>query len=367
MRIEQVSLLELMGAPDVRFSIPKFQRAYSWDTPQCDELWRDLMRAARAHRSHFMGTLIYLEEARDGAGNSSNTDGRQKQNGMRELSVVDGQQRLTTITLILAAFARYLRESDVQLLGVDADYLSSTYLNGANGAKLLLSPIDRATLEAVAGNALLPENPSERIVENLALFESKMCEDRFDAAELMSGLDSLFVIASELDRRSQAPVIFESFNSKGVPLVTADLVRNFLLIAKSHAEQKRLFEQYWEPITGVFGDDPGSIKLNNAILGWLSVRLKEVRKFGSDQAFSIFKSFCEDEYDGTVDALLEELYAFCMVWAEHYRYHAVKKYKTADWAKIGHKTRVSDRPKAKLDNPESYEYYKRHFGVDPTL
>ena len=352
MRIEQVSLLELMGAPDVRFCIPKFQRAYSWDAPQCDELWRDLMRAARAHRSHFMGTLIYLEEQRG---------------GMHELSIVDGQQRLTTITLIIAALARHLRESGEQLLGVDADYLSSTFLNSTTGAKLLLSPIDRATLEAVVSGAAMPENPSERIVENLALFESKMHDERFEAADLMSGLDSLFVIASELDCQSQAPIIFESFNSKGVPLVTADLVRNFLLIAKSHAEQKRLFEQYWEPITSVFGDDPGSIKLNNAILGWLSVRLKEVRKFGSDMAFSIFKSFYEDEYDGSVDDLLEELYAFCMVWAEHYRYHAVKKYKTADWAKIGHKTRVSDRPKAKLDNPESYEYYKRHFGVDPQL
>ena len=62
MQIKQQSLLDLMGAPDMRFSIPKFQRAYSWDAPQCDELWRDIMRAARAHRSHFMGTLIYLEE-----------------------------------------------------------------------------------------------------------------------------------------------------------------------------------------------------------------------------------------------------------------------------------------------------------------
>ena len=71
--------------------------------------------------------------------------------------------------------------------------------------------------------------------------------------------------------RESAPDVFESFNSKGVPLVTADLVRNYLLIAENHREQKRLFEKYWEPITGVFGDDPGSIKLNNAITeGWLA-------------------------------------------------------------------------------------------------
>ena len=350
MRIEQQSLIDLMGAPDVRFSIPKFQRAYSWDKQQCDELWRDLHRAARAHRSHFMGTLIYLQE---------------DHTCTHELSVVDGQQRLTTITLILAALATHLRETGTQLFGVDADYIASTFLNGNAGAKLLLSPIDRTTLEAVIGNADMPEKASNRIIENLRNFSDKMKDPDFDVMQLWQGLESLLVIAAELDRREQAPVIFESFNSKGVPLVTADLVRNYLLIAESHAEQKRLFEKYWEPITGVFGDDPGSIKLNNAILGWLAVRLKKVRKFGDKQAFSIFKSFCEDEYDGSVDDLLDELYAFCMVWAEHYRYHAVKKYKTADWAKLGHKTRVSGRARAKLDNPESAEYYKKHFGVNP--
>lgn len=350
MRIKQQSLLDLMGAPDVRFSIPLFQRAYSWGAPQCDELWRDLFRATRAHRSHFLGTLIYLEE---------------QQGEVRELTVVDGQQRLTTITLMLAAFARYLSETGEQLFGIDADYLESNFLKGAAGPKLLLSPADRATLEAIVNNTSLPQDAATHVVENYENFAAKMRLDGFDPAELWQGLDSLFVIESELDNRKQAPIVFESFNSKGVPLVTADLVRNFLLIAKNHSEQKRLFEQYWEPLTGVFGDDPGSLKLNNAILGWLAVRLKEVRKFGDDQAFSIFKTFCEDEYTGTVDALLDELYAFCMVWAEHYRYHAVKKYKTADWAKLGHKTRVSNRPRAKLDNPESYEYYTKHFGVDP--
>ena len=350
MIIGQQSLLDLMGTSDVRFSIPKFQRAYSWDALQCDELWRDLLRAARAHRSHFMGTLIYLEEKHD---------------CIRELSVVDGQQRLTTTTLILSALAKHLRETDEQMLGIDAAYIQTTFLNNATGAKLLLSPADRETLEAVVNGTQLPAHPSTRVMENLDNFSAKMRADGFDAMELWQGLASLFVISAKLDSRQQAPVIFESFNSKGVPLVTADLVRNYLLIAESHSEQKRLFEKYWEPISGVFGDDPGSIKLNNAILGWLAVRLTKVRKFGDEQAFSIFKSFCEDEYTGTVDDLLDELYAFCMVWAEHYRYHAVKKYKTADWAKLGHKTRVSGRKRAKLDNPESYEYYKKHFGVDP--
>jgi len=114
MQIKQQPLLELMGAPNVRFSIPRFQRAYSWGAPQCDELWRDLMRAARAHRSHFMGTLIYLQEERD---------------GVRELAIVDGQQRLTTLTIMLAALASHLRQTGEQLFGIDADYIHQTYLS----------------------------------------------------------------------------------------------------------------------------------------------------------------------------------------------------------------------------------------------
>ncbi len=350
MRIEEQSLLELMGAPGTRFAIPKFQRAYSWGASQCDELWRDLFRAARGHRSHFMGTLIYLDESVDGR--------------TRELAVVDGQQRLTTVSLILMALVRYLRDGGAAPIGIDADYLTETFLS-ADGAKLALSSADRATFEAAVANEMLPDAPSPRIVENLERFSAKMREEGFDAARLWQGLDSLIVIAAQLDHRKQAPPVFESFNSKGVPLVTADLVRNYLLIAESRSEQARLFQKYWEPITGVFGDDPGSIRLNNAILGWLSVRFTGVRRMTGRDAFSIFKAFCEDEYNGTVDDLLEELYAFCMVWAENYRYHAVKKYKTADWATLGHKTRVSNRPRMKPDNPESYEYYKKHFGVDP--
>ena len=353
MQISQMALLDFLGESQMRLTIPRFQRAYSWEAEQCDELWRDLFRAARDGRSHFVGTLIYLVE--EGGGDD----------GGRACAIVDGQQRLTTVTLILAALCEHLRNAGESFFGIDATFIQEHYLRAGDHLKLELSSADRDTLAAAVTGAALPARPSHRIVENLARFREKMAEDGFDALRLWKGLGAFTVIASRLDDRSQAPSVFESFNSKGVPLVTADLVRNYLLIAQSHREQARLYEAYWKPLQGVFGDDPGSIRLNNAILGWLAVRFSKVRKFGDSQAFSIFKSFCEDEYDGSLDDLLDELYAFCMVWAENYRYHAVKKYKSADWAKLGHKTRVSGRPRAPLDNEESYENYTRHFGVNP--
>ena len=347
MEITQTTLLDFVGRPGVRFEIPRFQRAYSWDAEQCDELWRDVFRAQRAGRTHFVGTLI-CHEAEPGV-----------------LHIVDGQQRMTTLSLVLAALAQTMRASGESFFGVDADHISQHYLLEEGASKLSLSQGDRATFDAVVGEHDLPENPSARVVENLARFKEKMAADGFDALRLWQGLSALTVIEARLDSGGQAPAVFESFNSKGVPLVTADLVRNYLLLAESRREQARLYDAYWSSIQGVFGDDPGSLKLNNAILGWLAVRFSAVRKFRDAQAFSIFKSFCEDEYDGTADDLLEELYAFCMVWAENYRYHSVKKYKTADWATIGRKTRVSGRALVPPDNPESGDYYRRHFGVDP--
>ena len=349
MKIEETALLDFLGQEGARFEIPRYQRAYSWEATQCEELWRDLMRAARASRSHFAGALIYVDEQNE-AGST--------------LSIVDGQQRLTTASLILLALANRLRETGESIFGMDAAAIEQTYLKTGEKAKLRLSRSDREAFESLVAGGAPSEAAMSRAGENLKLFTAKMGEEGFDALELLKGLGALTVISIALDGRQRAPEVFESLNSKGVPLVTADLVRNFLLLAESHEQQTRLYDRYWEPIQGLFGDDPGSIRLNNAILGWLAVRFRQVRRFGSDQAFSIFKSFCEDEYDGTVEDLLDELYAFCMVWAENYRYHAVKKYKSADWARLGHKTRVSGRPCAELDHPESREYYQKHFGVD---
>ena len=349
MRIEEASLLDFLGDAGVQFRVPRYQRPYSWEDEQCDELWRDLFRTARAHRSHFTGALIYLDEQQD---------------GQPVRSIVDGQQRMVTTSLIIAALARYLSDNDETLFGLDAASLRRAYLQLGDDVKLSLSAVDRETFTAIVLERPLPAKSSQRMIDNFERFAAKMREEGFDAAQLWSGMSALTIIATGLDGRQHAPQVFESFNSKGVPLATADLVRNYLLLAESRREQTRLYEKYWKSIQGVFGDDPGSIRLNNAILGWLSVRFRQVRKFGDKQAFSIFKSFCEDEYDSTVDALLEELYAFCLVWAENYRYHAVKKYKTADWARLGAKTRVSGRKRAELDHPESREYYQKHFGVD---
>lgn len=261
MRTRQDRLLDLIGQADTQYVIPIYQRVYSWTDRQCAELWADLMDAGAKGRMHFAGTFLCIPEPNNG-------------NGIKQYSIVDGQQRMATTTLLLAALADYLRETGTEPEGVPAHSdISARYLHcdGAaqGGLKLLLSRGDKPALAAVIAGEAPPEGATERVGDNFRFFRGKMAEDGFDAAQLWRGLANLTVIDAELDGGDHAQLIFESLNSKGVPLVEVDLIRNYLLLTKSHAEQQRLYDEYWKPIEDMFAPDPGSLKLNNGIKGGL--------------------------------------------------------------------------------------------------
>lgn len=360
MQTSKTMFLDLLGTPNTRFVIPAYQRLYSWKEPQCRELWLDLNRAAKADMTHFVGTLLYSHEDPDPS-------------GYRRLAIIDGQQRLTTMTLLLEALRRRLVAHGESIDGVDADVIAKRYLRAADApdapCKLALSRNDGPTLEAVLDDDPLPENASENVQRNLAFFQSLMEEDGFDPRELWRGIEELFVISAEVGDEDNAQLIFESLNSKGKPLTTADLVRNYLLLAQTHEEQTRLYDEYWSPIEGMFQPDPGSLRLDNAIQGWLSVRFRKVRARGRDEVYSVFKQYVEDEFDGTTESLLHELRNFCMVWAENYRYHAVKKYKSAfKWAENGSSTLVSHYEKKQSSNKSFADAARAKMdSVDATL
>ena len=360
MQTTKTVFLDLLGTPNTRFVIPVYQRLYSWKERQCQELWLDLHRAAKAEATHFIGTLLYSQEDPDPA-------------GCQRLAVIDGQQRLTTMTLLIEALRRYLVDHGQALDGIDADTIQKRYLRASDAesapCKLLLSRNDGPTLQAVLTGAPLPENASEKVQRNLAYFQSLMKEEGFDPQKLWNGIEELFVISAEVGGDDNAQLIFESLNSKGKPLTTADLVRNYLLLAQTHEEQTRLYDEYWEPIEGMFQPDPGSLRLDNAIQGWLSVRFRKVRARGRDEVYSVFKRYVEDEFTGTTESLLHELRNFCMVWAENYRYHVVKKYKSAfKWATNGANTLVSHYEKKKsTDEKYAEETRKKMDSVDASM
>lgn len=343
MIIEQRRFLDFLGAPDVRFSIPAYQRIYSWGESQCEELWLDILRAGRFDRNHFLGTVLYSKDM---------------DSAFSRLSIIDGQQRMMSLSLIVLALARFVRKHPDGIL--DADDLESRYLlvqhpDGDRSFKLTPSHHDREGYLAVIEG--FDCGADAAISKNLSYFETKMGEEGFVLDELTEGLSNLSVIAVQVEDPEMAQSIFEGINSKGVPLNVADMVRNYLLLAESHDEQTRLYEEYWKPSQEMFTPDPGSLRLNSAIKSWISVRLKGARILSVDQVYSSFKKFVEDQYRGDKEPILRELRGFCLMWAENYRYHGTKKYKSgSDWAAIGAPTLTAGY---KLKKANNEEYAKR--------
>ena len=322
MQTKQDMFLDLMGQTDTQFIIPVYQRSYAWSDRQCEELWRDILRAGRHKMVHFIGTLLYVVEKE-----SDSCAPYQR-------SIVDGQQRTATLTLVLVAFRNYLRNHDGAVSGLSAQSINDTYLHAGNGSdqacKLILSRLDKDTMIAVVEETPLPTEAAPRVISNLEFFTNKMADDSFDPVVFWEGMQRLMMINAELGEGDHAQYIFDSLNSKGMPLTTADLVRNHFLISQDHATQTRLYNEYWLPIESMFDNDKDHRKLNNAIWGWLAVNVPDVRAHNKDEVYDVFKHYMQDQYEGSIEDILIDLRAFAQMYSENFKFNEVKQFRSQD-------------------------------------
>ena len=228
MKATEANLLDLMGVAKMQFVIPVYQRVYSWSVKECEVLWDDVMRAGRDGVSHFVGSMLYIPESESSATSIS------------RVLLIDGQQRMTTFSLMIAALADYLESNpdkagflgDLKISALRKNYLfNDDDYNGLARYKLVLSQDDKETLFSIVSGAPVPDEKSDRIVENHAFFREKMRGKSFDPARLWAGLNRVQVIDTKLTAGvDNAQLIFESMNSKGKPLTPIDLIRNYVLM-----------------------------------------------------------------------------------------------------------------------------------------
>lgn len=346
MDVKQTFLLELFQDTETRLTVPAYQRIYSWGHLQCTELWLDIARAARDDRPHFTGIMLFSHDVQDA------------ESEIESLSIIDGQQRLTTLTILFLALARYLesREQKPASRVPDAKTIREKVLclgrSNPPARRLTLSREDDVVLNALIKGEQEISSRSSNLQDNLAFFSEKMQEPDFDAELLWEGLSKLLVISVLTDEPESAQEIFESTNSKGLPLSLADMVRNYLLLEEESDEQTRLYNEYWAEAESLFEPDPGSLRINSAIKAWMSIRFRKARMSSPEHIYSSFKQYVEDEFSGTGESVLLELRSFCLMWREQYRYHAVRKYLSRDWAVNGAQTRTSTYARKSADNEE---------------
>lgn len=248
MKATEANLLEFIKKSN-QFSIPIYQRLYSWTEKECGRLWNDIMTVGSKNiPSHFIGSIMYIEK------------GLYQISKQEPLLVIDGQQRLTTISLLLEALARKIGDNEVE--GFSARKIRNYYLinsleTGDRKYKLLLSQNDRNTYISIIEQREYPKESSIRIKNIFEYFTSKIDKlSENDIQNLCLGLLKLFIVDISLNRDQDNPqLIFESMNSTGKDLSQADLIRNFMLMRLEGDIQKRLYEDYWRPMELEFGQE----------------------------------------------------------------------------------------------------------------
>jgi uncharacterized protein with ParB-like and HNH nuclease domain/predicted transport protein len=270
MKATEAKLLDFLKKSP-QFVIPIYQRTYSWTEKECRQLWDDIVRCGSSDKVavHFVGSIVYVES------------GLSQVTHQAPLLVIDGQQRVTSVSLLLAALANAVGESE-PFDGFSQRKIRNYYLlnpeeTGERHFKLLLSQTDKTTLNAIVGGGEQPAHPSLRVKGNYELFENWLKTEKVDLAVVCKGLAKLVVVDLALTRDQDNPqLIFESMNSTGKELSQADLIRNFILMGLEPVLQTNLYEQFWRPMEIDFGQEAYGTHFDSFMRHYLTVLTGEI-------------------------------------------------------------------------------------------
>ncbi|KKG09663.1 DUF262 domain-containing protein [Methanosarcina sp. 2.H.A.1B.4] len=309
MKATEAKLLDFLRKSP-QFVIPIYQRTYSWTEKECWQLWDDILRTGSNDdiSAHFVGSIVYIEK------------GIYQVSSQSPLLVIDGQQRLTTVTLLIAALARALEQLDEEkrepLDGFSPRKLRNYYLlnpeeEGEKYYKLILSQTDKDSLTSIVGNREQPKEYSLRVMENFKLFESWIAGYKDNLMPLCKGLAKLIVVDIALNRDQDNPqLIFESMNSTGKELSQADLIRNYILMGLEPQLQTRLYEQFWRPMEVDFGQEAYSNYFDGFMRHYLTVKTGVIPRIGEVyDAFKIHASSTKTAQAG-VESLVADIRTF---------------------------------------------------------
>lgn len=292
-----------------QFVIPIYQRNYSWDEKQCQQLWEDILRVGSSSEIsvHFIGSIVYVE------------GGQSQVTLQAPLLVIDGQQRLTTLSIILEALARSLGDEEL-VEGFSAEKIRHNYLTNPlekdeRFYKLVLSDTDKESLKALIKGTEYPIEASIKIRENFDYFMEQIKNNPTKRAEICNGLAKLMIVDISLERHQDNPqLIFESMNSTGKALSQADLIRNFLLMGLEPEIQSDLYSKYWRPMELEFGQEAYGEEFDAFMRHFLTIKSGDVPRVS--EVYEAFKEYATrfEQQDG-VENLVAEIRKYSKYFA----------------------------------------------------
>ena len=237
-----------------QFIVPIFQRNYSWQKNQYEQLWFDILRASKfkEKQNHFIGSIVYID--------MGTPAGRPQQ-----LLLIDGQQRLTTISILLCAIKDYVQKFNLETKLINLAKIKNQFLYNSDEIdedkyKLLLNVQDKETYIKLIDNTIFTVNkPATNIIKCYEFFYERIedfIKEYGQIDEIYAGIFKLSLVSISLDKDSDNPqMIFESMNSTGKDLSQTDLLRNYLLMDLTPEKQTRLYKTYWKSMEELFGED----------------------------------------------------------------------------------------------------------------
>ncbi len=298
MKASETKVDKFLATNETIFAIPVYQRNYDWSLFQCKQLLYDIIEVGKNEKAnaHFIGSIVYVH------------DDVYTASGLTELTIIDGQQRLTTITLIYIALFRLAKKLNNELL---VNRIHKTYLINEfapEEEKLKLKPTENN--KDALRHILNSENEDDfkgysRIIENFNHFKSVINLENFEIVQ--RGLSKLIFVDIALDRQKDNPQrIFESLNSTGLELSQADLIRNYILMGLSRPDQDKVYKNYWEVIEKHAKDETlNKSRVSEFIRDYLTLRNKEIPNKGD--VYVKFKEQFPTTTIGELENVLTEL------------------------------------------------------------
>ncbi len=302
MEAKAMKLLDFIGkSQEKQFVIPVYQRVYSWENEQCKQLWDDIVKTGGSDQieGHFIGSIVFVH---DGIYSTSHND----------LLIIDGQQRLTTITLLLTALRDYLNDEDEFLQKFSCQKIQNRYLINSDEKddkrfKLILSEPDKDTLlYLIDKDRRKPSEPSLKIVENFKLFEEWVSNtDKLET--IFKGLEKLMIVEIALEKGKDDPqLIFESMNSKGIELTQTDLIRNYIIMETEVEKQEGFYNKYWRAMEEDFKQNKKWF--DRFVRHYLTIKTRGIPNI--NKVYVVLKDYRQKEGIGIED-LLKDLQKYC--------------------------------------------------------
>lgn len=309
MKASEKKITKLFSETNVQFIIPVYQRNYNWEEKHCQILFEDIKRISEDSTivSHFVGSIVYIH------------NGIYEIEEIRQLDIIDGQQRITTLTLLFLAIYYKLKElkNEKKANKIYIQYIINQFIEEGSNLKLILPEENLKILEKISLSNNIQEFlecKHNNLVKNFLYFQDIIKNyTEEDIQKIIVGIDKLVYINISLEKGKDDPQkIFESLNSTGLDLSQGDLIRNYILMGLSREEQNRIYKKIWVPI-----ENNCKVLEKNNVINYISdflrdyLTLKNNKIIAKNQVFEAFKMFYK-ELDG-LDEIIEYSKAYAVL------------------------------------------------------